>query len=44
MTFKFDSIGLDSRSNRTFMELKSEIEQNVIHALVRSNRTFMELK
>ena len=32
------------RSNRTFMELKSETERNIPEREVSSNRTFMELK
>ena len=32
------------RSNRTFMELKSRLYENVLHSFASSNRTFMELK
>ena len=34
----------DSRSNRTFMELKSRTIKHNAQGRIRSNRTFMELK
>ena len=32
------------RSNRTFMELKFDVNANYLRVIIRSNRTFMELK